>query len=133
MQIVDFDGESLRRTLPAIVKTLEGALSAGGRVRSSIQLGSAHTSASGQIALNLAALLTLVTTHRYRRMQMCANPDIGLMLRCMQCLQVYVHCTAGLGRAPAACIAWMYWFGDRQLDEVGCMHAHVRHRWSVLV
>ncbi len=32
LQIVDFDGESLRRTLPAIVKTLEGALSAGGRV-----------------------------------------------------------------------------------------------------
>ena len=33
LQIVDFDGDSLRRTLPAIVKTLEGALSAGGRVR----------------------------------------------------------------------------------------------------
>jgi len=33
-------------------------------------------------------------------------------------LQVYIHCTAGLGRAPAACIAWMYWFGNRQLDEV---------------
>lgn len=32
VQIVDFDGESLRRTLPAIVKTLHGALSAGGRV-----------------------------------------------------------------------------------------------------
>ncbi len=31
-QIVDFDGESLRRILPAIVKTLHGALSAGGRV-----------------------------------------------------------------------------------------------------
>jgi len=32
LQIVDFDGESLRRALPAIVKTLDGALSAGGRV-----------------------------------------------------------------------------------------------------
>jgi protein-tyrosine phosphatase len=48
--------------LPRIVKTLQGALSAGGRV--------------------------------------------------------YVHCTAGLGRAPAACIAWRYWFNGKQLDEV---------------
>ena len=33
--------------------------------------------------------------------------------------RVYVHCTAGLGRAPAVCIAWRYWFGgDLQLDEV---------------
>ena len=61
-QIVDFDGQSLRRSLPRIVKTLQGALSAGGRV--------------------------------------------------------YVHCTAGLGRAPAVCIAWRYWFGGLQLDEV---------------
>lgn len=61
-QIVDFDGESLRRTLPRIVVAIEGALSAGGRV--------------------------------------------------------YVHCTAGLGRAPAACIAWRYWFDGLQLDEV---------------
>jgi hypothetical protein len=61
-QIVDFDGQSLRRCLPRIVKTLQGALSAGGRV--------------------------------------------------------YVHCTAGLGRAPAVCIAWRYWYGGLQLDEV---------------
>lgn len=26
--------------------------------------------------------------------------------------RVYVHCTAGLGRAPAVCIAYVYWFGD---------------------
>jgi hypothetical protein len=25
--------------------------------------------------------------------------------------RVYVHCTAGLGRAPAVAIAWRYWFG----------------------
>lgn len=25
--------------------------------------------------------------------------------------RVYVHCTAGLGRAPAVCIGWLYWFG----------------------
>jgi hypothetical protein len=24
---------------------------------------------------------------------------------------VYVHCTAGLGRAPAVCIGWLYWYG----------------------
>ncbi|KIY99959.1 hypothetical protein MNEG_8005 [Monoraphidium neglectum] len=24
--------------------------------------------------------------------------------------RVYVHCTAGLGRAPAVCIAYLYWF-----------------------
>ena len=32
--------------------------------------------------------------------------------------KVYVHCTAGLGRAPAACIAYMYWFQDFQLEGV---------------
>lgn len=31
--------------------------------------------------------------------------------------RVYVHCTAGLGRAPAVCIAYLYWFKDMQLDE----------------
>ncbi|KAG1676087.1 hypothetical protein FOA52_014953 [Chlamydomonas sp. UWO 241] len=30
--------------------------------------------------------------------------------------RVYVHCTAGLGRAPAVCIAHMYWFGTGGLD-----------------
>ena len=32
--------------------------------------------------------------------------------------RVYVHCTAGLGRAPAACIAHRFWFSEQQLDEV---------------
>lgn len=32
--------------------------------------------------------------------------------------RVYVHCTAGLGRAPAVCIAYMFWFEDMGLDEV---------------
>ena len=31
---------------------------------------------------------------------------------------VYVHCTAGLGRAPAVCIAYLYWFQDFQLENV---------------
>ncbi len=67
-QIVDFNGESLRRSLPRIVLTLAGALSAGGCV--------------------------------------------------------YIHCTAGLGRAPAACIAWRYWFDGKQLDEVRALSGH---------
>lgn len=31
--------------------------------------------------------------------------------------RVYVHCTAGLGRAPAVCIAYMFWFLDMDLDQ----------------
>ena len=30
---------------------------------------------------------------------------------------MYVHCTAGLGRAPAVCIAYMYWFTGLSLEE----------------
>lgn len=30
---------------------------------------------------------------------------------------VYVHCTAGLGRAPATCIAYLFWFRDFNLDQ----------------
>lgn len=30
---------------------------------------------------------------------------------------VYVHCTAGIGRAPAVVIAWLAWYRDWQLDE----------------
>lgn len=32
--------------------------------------------------------------------------------------KAYVHCTAGLGRAPAACIAYLYWFSGMDLPEV---------------
>ncbi|XP_065870737.1 phosphoglucan phosphatase LSF2, chloroplastic isoform X1 [Euphorbia lathyris] len=31
--------------------------------------------------------------------------------------KVYVHCTAGLGRAPAVAIAYMFWFCDMNLNE----------------
>ncbi|MEW5302476.1 MAG: hypothetical protein WDW38_002367 [Sanguina aurantia] len=31
--------------------------------------------------------------------------------------RVYVHCTAGLGRAPAVCIAYLYWVHGLQLGE----------------
>lgn len=31
--------------------------------------------------------------------------------------KVYVHCTAGLGRAPATCIAYLFWFRDFNLDQ----------------
>ncbi|GFY84478.1 dual specificity protein phosphatase (DsPTP1) family protein [Actinidia rufa] len=30
--------------------------------------------------------------------------------------KVYVHCTAGLGRAPAVAIAYMFWFCDMDLN-----------------
>lgn len=39
--------------------------------------------------------------------------------------RVYVHCTAGLGRAPAVCIAYMFWFLGMDLDTAykvrGCL------------
>lgn len=28
---------------------------------------------------------------------------------------VYVHCTAGLGRAPGAAIAYLFWFGEMDM------------------
>ncbi|KAG5019351.1 hypothetical protein JHK87_015206 [Glycine soja] len=31
--------------------------------------------------------------------------------------RVYVHCTAGLGRAPAAAIAYLFWFCDMNLNK----------------
>jgi len=31
--------------------------------------------------------------------------------------RVYVHCTAGLGRAPAVGIAYLYWFGGLELPD----------------
>ncbi|ESW09605.1 hypothetical protein PHAVU_009G141000 [Phaseolus vulgaris] len=31
--------------------------------------------------------------------------------------RVYVHCTAGLGRAPAVAIAYLFWFCDMNLNE----------------
>jgi protein-tyrosine phosphatase len=38
---------------------------------------------------------------------------------------VYVHCTAGFGRAPAVAIAWLAWCQDRALQEA--VH-HVKTR-----
>ena len=46
----------------------------------------------------------------HRRCQSCPPESDAVSAR------VYVHCTAGLGRAPAVCIAYMYWFGRRDLD-----------------
>lgn len=41
--------------------------------------------------------------------------SIDMLCFCLSFLlckcRVYVHCTAGLGRAPAVCIAWLYWYG----------------------
>ncbi|GIL63069.1 hypothetical protein Vafri_17034 [Volvox africanus] len=40
--------------------------------------------------------------------------------------RVYVHCTAGLGRAPAVCIAYLYWFTNMQLDEAYTFLTNIR-------
>lgn len=38
----------------------------------------------------------------------------------------YVHCTAGLGRAPATALAYMWWMCDMQLEEANEMLQKVR-------
>lgn len=46
----------------------------------------------------------------------CFSPAV--FLACVAGKRVYVHCTAGLGRAPAACIAYLYWVAaDGSLRE----------------
>lgn len=61
VQVIDFDPESLRRTLPLAVHHAATAIDDGKKV--------------------------------------------------------YVHCTAGLGRAPATCIAYLFWFRNFNLDQ----------------
>ena len=47
------------------------------------------------------------------------NTSCAFQLTAEACLcRVYVHCTAGLGRAPAVIIAYLFWFKDLGLDEV---------------
>jgi hypothetical protein len=70
----DFDGESLRRVLPAAAAMIDRELQ-GQRAERGEGGGAAKSGGGGG----------------------------G---------RVYVHCTAGLGRAPAAAIAWRYWFGS---------------------
>eukprot|EP00878_Enallax_costatus_P002760 GHUV01002950.1.p1 GENE.GHUV01002950.1~~GHUV01002950.1.p1 ORF type:complete len:249 (+),score=38.06 GHUV01002950.1:173-919(+) len=54
--------------------------------------------------------------HSLRKMLPSAVKAAAIALRDGK--RVYVHCTAGLGRAPAVCIAWLYWFGPfLSLDE----------------
>ena len=40
--------------------------------------------------------------------------------------RVYAHCTAGLGRAPAVAIAYMFWFEDM---DVSLFHLLICTRW----
>lgn len=35
--------------------------------------------------------------------------------------KVYVHCTAGLGRAPAVAIAYMFWFSNKDVRRLPCL------------
>jgi hypothetical protein len=41
---------------------------------------------------------------------------INVLFACFL-FRVYVHCTAGLGRAPAVCIAYLYWYADRYSNQ----------------
>ncbi|CAI5469530.1 unnamed protein product [Closterium sp. Yama58-4] len=44
----------------------------------------------------------------------------------MECGTAYVHCTAGLGRAPAVALAYMWWMRDLQLEEANEILQKVR-------
>ena len=52
----------------------------------------------------LAVVLVSCTLYRWKS-------EVAF-LTCVAGKRVYVHCTAGLGRAPAACIAYLYWVAD---------------------
>ena len=39
---------------------------------------------------------------------------------------MYVHCTAGLGRAPAVCIAYLFWWCGMDLDEAYAYLTNIR-------
>lgn len=54
--------------------------------------------------------------HSLRKTLPSAVAAVGHALASGRQNRVYVHCTAGLGRAPAVCIAYMYWFMDLDLD-----------------
>ena len=39
--------------------------------------------------------------------------------------KVYVHCTAGLGRAPAVAIAYMFWFCGMNVSHGDCFPNYI--------
>lgn len=45
--------------------------------------------------------------------------------------RVYVHCTAGLGRAPAVCIAYLYWWQDKAQGEPYTLDEAYQHLIAV--
>ena len=108
-QTVDFDPHSLRDMLPAAVSRISEAARAG-----AAGVATAITSSS--------ALHVCLQTKRAEQgfADVCRGGGSirGLRSRTLPCAtcvagkRVYVHCTAGLGRAPAACIAYLYWVAD---------------------
>lgn len=61
---------------------------------------------------------------------MCARARIPLAVKAIgKALvdggRVYVHCTAGMGRAPSAAIAFLYWVRNMDLDEARAYVAEV--------
>lgn len=83
----DFDPQSLRKALPAAVRLIDEGLSSS----------SPSSPASPACSSSSPSQSQAQSTNSKNR--------------------VYVHCTAGLGRAPAACIAWLKWFGGLDLDS----------------
>lgn len=47
----------------------------------------------------------------------CLPAMVGVIARCVaEGKTVYVHCTAGLGRSPAAVIAYLFWFSEPRIN-----------------
>ncbi|PNH09919.1 Phosphoglucan phosphatase LSF2, chloroplastic [Tetrabaena socialis] len=120
----DFDPHSLRRTIPGAVQSLSQALSSNGRwvARRGAGAGPVARSRStvGRVAGSMASVYARCTVPARACPPACplkTPPPPPLTRDLPRCRRVYVHCTAGLGRAPAVCIAYMYWFGGMQLDE----------------
>ena len=59
------------------------------------------------------------------------SPFLGLPRPCLTLIlchvprRVYVHCTAGLGRAPAVCIAYIHWFEPHGPMPLDAAYSHL--------
>uniref|UniRef100_A0A0E0CJ10 Tyrosine specific protein phosphatases domain-containing protein n=1 Tax=Oryza meridionalis TaxID=40149 RepID=A0A0E0CJ10_9ORYZ len=114
---VDFDPDSLRTQLPKAVSSLEWAISEGkGRVY-------VHCTAG----LGRAPAVAIAYMFWFENMDAVDFDPDSLRTQLPKAVsslewaisegkgRVYVHCTAGLGRAPAVAIAYMFWFENMDL------------------
>jgi hypothetical protein len=113
-QAVDFDPDSLRKIMPAAVKIVANAMDDGKKCV-----------ACACLPLQVLHVLAQLANRPQRRnLQRCLESGLSQCIRrtpispvgCARC-RVYVHCTAGLGRAPAVCIAYLYWWCGMSLDD----------------